>query len=63
VGVIAASSPIFIKGFLRTPGGASTQFNAPGAVFTDPTAINPAGAIIGVYFDANFVVHGFLRLP
>ncbi len=41
-------------------------FDAPGAgtgTFqgTIPEDINPAGVITGVYSDANFVVHGFLR--
>jgi len=30
---------------------------------TFPTAINPAGAIVGASYDANGVQHGFLRLP
>jgi hypothetical protein len=48
---------------MRTPDGAVTDFNAPGALATFPSAINPAGAITGPYIDANFVQHGFLRLP
>jgi hypothetical protein len=40
-----------------------TQFDAPGAVWKWPTGINPAGAIIGFLYDANFVADGFLRLP
>src|SRR5437016_5961191 len=43
--------------------GTFTTFDAPGAVFgTFPTGINPAAAITGFYFDANFGGHGFLRL-
>src|SRR6266567_8050559 len=39
-----------------------TSFDVPGAVNgTLAFAINPAGAITGTYFDANFVPHGFLR--
>ena len=43
-------------------------FDAPGAgtgTFqgTIPEDINPAGVITGVYSDANFVAHGFLRAP
>jgi hypothetical protein len=47
-------------------------FDAPGACSSGPTCgmlgtyvydINPAGAITGTYFDANFVQHGFLRAP
>jgi hypothetical protein len=42
--------------------GTYTTFDAPGAVNgTFPFAINPAGAITGFYYDANFVSHGFLR--
>ena len=55
--------PPAIHGFLRTLDGAITQFDPPGGFFTFPTAINPAGAITGPYIDANFVQHGFLRLP
>jgi hypothetical protein len=49
--------------FLRTPDGVITEFNPPGGPFTFPLVINPAGAITGAYYDANFVQHGFLRLP
>jgi hypothetical protein len=48
---------------VRTPDGAITQFDVPGAIWTWPTGINPAGAIVGFYYDVNFVPHGFLRLP
>ena len=37
-------------------------FDVPGAVSgTVGYGINPAGAIAGVYIDANFVQHGFVR--
>jgi len=38
-------------------------FDAPGAgpVGTMPQSINPAGAITGYYWDANYATHGFLR--
>ena len=55
-------------GFLRAPDGTITTFDAPGAgtqaAFSQGTfayGLNPAGAIAGVYGDANFVSHGFLR--
>jgi hypothetical protein len=51
------------EGFLRAPDGAITKFKPPGASLTFPSAINATGAIIGVYSDANGVLHGFLRLP
>src|SRR5262249_38941473 len=55
-------------GFLRTPGGAITTFDIPGAG-TGPGEgtfagnINPAEAIAGRYVDASDVAHGFLRAP
>jgi uncharacterized membrane protein len=46
------------------------EFNAPGAgstpglgLGTQGEDINPAGAIAGLYADANNVMHGFLRTP
>jgi hypothetical protein len=50
-------------GFLRSPDGVTTTFDPPGAVWTWPLGINPAGAIVGFLYDGNFVAHGFLRLP
>jgi hypothetical protein len=55
-----------VHGFLRTPRGKFTTFDAPGAGTgtyqgTEPTSINPEGAITGFYVDANGVYHGFLR--
>lgn len=57
-------------GFLRSPDGKFTTLNAPGADLTPgdfngtlPNAINDAGAITGVYYDANNEGHGFLRSP
>jgi hypothetical protein len=57
-------------GFLRNPDGKFTKFNAPGADTkagdfngTLPNAINDAGAITGVYYDASNEAHGFLRSP
>jgi hypothetical protein len=57
-------------GFVRSPEGKFTSFQAPGADTaaqdfngTNPNAINDAGAITGVYFDAQSVAHGFLRTP
>jgi len=40
-----------------------TTFDPPGSVTTFSSSINPAGAITGVYEDAGFVTHGFLRAP
>jgi hypothetical protein len=56
-------------GFLRSPGGTFTDFEAPGADTTDqfygttPASINDLGAITGNYLDASGVFHGFLRSP
>jgi hypothetical protein len=45
--------------------GTFTTFNVPvpGAFGTHPTAINPARAIAGFYFDASGLEHSFLRTP
>jgi hypothetical protein len=60
-------------GFVRSPNGTITTFNAPGAgtgtyegtgCFSDcPVSLNDWGAITGVYIDANFMLHGYLRNP
>jgi len=60
-------------GFLRSPDGRFTTFDAPGAgtdsyegtgCFSDcPVRLNDWGAIAGVYIDTNFVYHGYLRSP
>lgn len=58
-------------GFLRTPEGAITTFDAPGAgtgsgqgtFVSSIEGINPAGAISGGYTDDNNVLHGFVRDP
>ena len=55
-------------GFVRSPDGKFTSFEAPDADTTPndyngtvPNAINDAGAITGAYYDVNNVGHGFLR--
>ncbi len=55
-------------GFLRSPEGRFTTFEAPGASIgpysgTTPTGINDLGGLTGYYTDANSVAHGFLRSP
>jgi hypothetical protein len=55
-------------GFLRSPEGKFTTFEAPGANTgsyngTSPTGINDLGAITGYYSDANSFSHGFVRSP
>jgi hypothetical protein len=58
------------RGFLRSPVGRFTTFDAPGASSTAafgfgtlPESINHPGAITGHYGDANGLYHGFLRSP
>jgi uncharacterized membrane protein len=57
-------------GFLRSPEGKFTTFEAPGADTTAgdfngtfPVSINDSGVITGYYVDKNNVLHGFLRSP
>ena len=60
-------------GFLRSPDGKFTTFDAPGAgtgsyegtgCFSDcPVSLNDWGAITGIYIDIAFVYHGYLRSP
>jgi hypothetical protein len=62
-GVYADASGVY-HGFLRSPWGKITTFDAPGAANgTLPVSINDRGAIAGFYLDANNVYHAFLRLP
>jgi hypothetical protein len=64
------SADTVLHGFLRSPEGKFTTFQAPGADTTagsfngtNPTSINDLGAITGYYYDASGVTHGFLRSP
>jgi hypothetical protein len=60
-------------GFLRSPDGKITTFDAPDAgtqsyqgtgCFSDcPVSLNDWGAIAGIYIDENYVFHGYLRSP
>jgi hypothetical protein len=74
VGAIAGqygdTSGVF-HGFLRSPDGTLTTFDAPGAgtaagqgtFVTFADGINPVGAIAGGYSDASGMFHGFVRAP
>ena len=71
-GAITASyidSNYVYHGFLRSPNGPFTDFDAPDADTTTagygtvPASINVFGEITGDYLDANSVYHGFLRNP
>jgi hypothetical protein len=55
----------FGAGFVRDKHGGLITFDAPGAGTgigqgTIAATPNPAGAIVGYYFDASNAVHGFL---
>jgi hypothetical protein len=50
------------EGFLRSPSGAFTTFEPPGATLTLAYSINDAGAIAG-YYAADNTYHGFVRSP
>jgi hypothetical protein len=60
-------------GFLRSPDGTFTTFDAPGAGTSSnqgtgcqsdcPTSLNDFGAVMGTYIDTNGVLHGYLRSP
>jgi len=58
-----------IHGFLRTPDGSFTEFDAPGAdtspglgtIVAGVDGITPAGVIAGFYVDSSNVAHGYLR--
>jgi hypothetical protein len=49
-------------GFVRDKHGAIVEFDVPGAADIGQwVSIAPNGAVAGFYFDANNVVHGFVR--
>src|SRR5579863_4948619 len=59
-----------LHGFLRSPGGKFTAFEAPGADTTagsyngtSPTSINDLGVITGSFHDATGLAHASLRFP
>jgi uncharacterized membrane protein len=63
VGTYGAYTPSLTEhGFLLTPGGTLTTFDPPSSIFTEVTAINQAGVIIGDYYNGT-ASHGFLRAP
>lgn len=71
-GIYTDANSVF-HGFLRSPDGKFTTFDAPGAgtgggqgtgCFSDcPVRLNDWGAITGIYIDGNYVFHGYLRSP
>ena len=54
--------PTFAETFVRFASGAVVLFNAPeaGQLGTEPFAINSFDEFTGLWFDANFVGHGFV---
>lgn len=73
VGAVAATyldSNSVYHGFLRSPAGNFTSFDAPGADLTAgdfngtfPVSVNDIGVIAGTYTDSSYVPHGFVRGP
>ena len=71
-GIYTDSNNVY-HGFLRSPTGQFTTFDAPGAGTGSyegtgcpsdcPTGLNDSGAIMGTYIDSNSVYHGYLRTP
>jgi len=51
-------------GFVRSITGKFTTYDVPvaGEIYTQPNDINDLGLIIGVYFDASDMEHGFLQV-
>jgi uncharacterized membrane protein len=62
VGVYWDADCIHSHGFVRSPNGAFTTIDVPGATDTGVYAINSAGAMSGVYF-TDSGIFGFLRSP
>ncbi|MGD0365334.1 MAG: hypothetical protein ABSC93_31000 [Bryobacteraceae bacterium] len=62
---------LVFHGFVRTPAGVYTTFEDPNAGMNHSSGypgtvaygINDAGAVVGMYTDANGVSHGFVRTP
>jgi len=46
--------------FVVSKKGVITGFDPPGAVSSTASTVNPSGAIVGAYADANGVTHGYL---
>lgn len=69
VGFEGDANDVF-HGFVRTPDGKITVFDAPGAATTPDAglgtwaySINNLGVVTGYYADANYVYHGYVRTP
>jgi probable HAF family extracellular repeat protein len=62
--LIGVASLLAVVGGARTAGAQSgpytyTKIQPPGAIYTEATGINNAGIIVGTYWDAQSVRHGF----
>jgi hypothetical protein len=65
-GRIAAAASILAAGFASSAALAqptAAVFDVPGAVTTNPRAVNNAGTIAGYYAGSDYVYHGFVRAP
>src|SRR5262249_39199013 len=62
VGTYSDAGCAHSHGFVRSPQGTFTTIDVPSAVDTEVHAINPAGAVSGMYVADNGVF-GFLRSP
>ena len=60
---IYLDSSFVSHGFVRSPNGKFTTFDAPGAGYTNPIAINLEGAVVGYYQDSSSSTRAFLRRP
>jgi hypothetical protein len=60
VGSAAAPESAVFHGFVRSPGGAVTTVDVPGASITSLSGINNRGAVVGAYVDSRGRSHGLL---
>jgi len=61
VGAFADGETGIVHSFVRSKGGGFTVLqDVPDVVLTEATAINNVGDIVGFFFDAGFIPHGFI---
>ena len=64
LGAYADSHAIFAgTSFLRDAGGALQIVAMPASTFSEGEGLNNAGTVVGGYYDAANVLHGFVRAP
>jgi hypothetical protein len=56
------TGPQGFHGFVRHSDGRITVFDPPGATGTLALGVNSNSGIVGWYYDANYAMHGFLRV-